>query len=161
MKAPVSISIIASALAALAVTVALLNAHTANEKQAPVIRASRVEIVDERGAVRISLEAVKNVATIRLRNENGDEAAVLTQDMTGRPVLYFNGGGQEAKVMLGYVCGSDVIGASGSIDCAGGWGLHIRGNDTKSTGVGFLDSGRPVVPLLSPGAKEPPRKARP
>jgi hypothetical protein len=123
---------------------ALTHAEYSQSPASPPVRTSRVELVDAKGTVRIVLDATATVPSIRLRNERGEDAAVLTLYEDGNPILYFNGADTEAKVAVGFVSSSDTKPPSPEF---GGWGLHVRGKNGQSTGVGFLQSGRPVEPL--------------
>jgi hypothetical protein len=128
----------------LVLLLALIHAEDSRTRATSPLRTSRVELVDARGTVRIVLDATAALPSIRLRNERGEDAAVLTLYSDGNPALYFNGAGTEAKVAVGFISSSDTTPPSPDF---GGWGLSVRGKNGQSTGVGFLQSGRPVEPL--------------
>jgi hypothetical protein len=136
-------------------------------------RTRDVEIVDERGRIRIKLDASEGHARIRLLNTTGqeimemndksrvagiekgvpqlsikrptgtDDAMVLTLDENNQPVLYFN----ESEVREGVVVLGHVSESDVAENPEGGWGLQVRGPGLKVSGIGFLKSGQAVEPL--------------
>ncbi len=172
MRMTIIVSIVLSVI-----TATLVNAAFDRQRRqlgSKILRAQKIEVVDEANRARLSLEATHDCACIRIlssdgrnmievgervvntnasksfpeivfRNRDGVESAILTVDVDDQGVLVFNSNNKEGKVMVGHLPTSDTI-PPGDF---GGWGLHVFGSEGRTTGVGFLSSGQIVEPAHS------------
>ena len=122
-----------------------------------VIRAKSVELIDAQGVVRGTFGLVNAgkhgvVPSLVMRDADGRDSLVLGLDIRGDGDLSFaSDHWNEAALELGHLTMVDDGTASTSKnveDKSGAWGLRVRSVDNKFTGIGFLNSAKPIVPLL-------------
>jgi len=169
MTRTVVFSLLLSLIASIAAAIALFGQKA---PEAAVLRAHRVEILDENNATRLVLEASHNCSCLRIltpsgistlelgektesagvkegiprlviRDSKGVDLSLLTVDIYGKSVLVFNSDKKEGKVMVGHLGTSDTV-PPGDM---GAWGLQVLGSDHASTGLGFMDSGKLIRPI--------------
>jgi hypothetical protein len=121
-----------------------------------VVRAKRVELVDEQGRIRGVFELTKSgqdsvQPRLVMRNADGSDSIEMGLDSRGDGALGFsNDYWNEGAVILGHLQNVDdgTQSTTKAIeDKSGAWGLRVRSPKNKFTDVGFLNSGRPMVPL--------------
>ena len=147
------LSVSTSVLASMAVTYAV---DRQRESVPPdVVRAKRIELVDSRGQVEswygVVDEGGRSVPRLVMRGSDGHESLALQVDMRGDGDLSFgNDHWQTSAIILGHLVNVDDGTESKSRDVedtTGSWGLQVRSKDDKFTRVGFLNSGKPMVPI--------------
>jgi hypothetical protein len=122
-----------------------------------VVRAKRVELIDAQGRIRGTFELAKAggddvVPCLVMRDADGRDSIYLGLDLRGDGELafpndYWNGG----ALVLGHLQNVDDGTQSRSKDVedkSGAWGLRVGNKQNKFTGVGFMNSGRPIAPLV-------------
>jgi hypothetical protein len=119
-----------------------------------VIRAKRVELIDRQGRIRGAFELVGDGPGgihLVMRDANGRDAIDMGIDGRGDGALAFsNGYWNQGAIVLGHLQNVDDGTESKSRDTpdiTGAWGLRVRSPQSKFTGVGFFNSGRPFEPL--------------
>ena len=121
-----------------------------------VVRAKRMELVDELGRIRGVFELTKSgqdsvQPRLVMRNADGSDSIEMGLDSRGDGALGFsNDYWNEGAVILGHLQNVDdgTQSTTKAIeDKSGAWGLRVRSPKNKFTDVGFLNSGRPMVPL--------------
>jgi hypothetical protein len=123
-----------------------------------VIRAKKVELIDLQGRVLGTFELVQDghggaLPHLVMRDSSGRDSIEMGVDSRGDVALGFaNDYWNEGAVILGHLQNVDDSTESKSKDVpdnSGGWGLQVRSpkNRFTATGVGFLNSGRPIVPV--------------
>jgi hypothetical protein len=121
-----------------------------------VLRAKRVELIDEQGRIRGTFELADQghygvTPRLIMRDADGRDSIYMGLDVRGDGGLafandYWNG----AAMVLGHLQNVDDGTESKSKDVedkSGAWGLQVRSKQNKFTGVGFMNSGRPIAPL--------------
>ena len=121
-----------------------------------VVRAKRVELIDAQGRIRGTFGLAKNGGDdvgphLVMRDADGRDSIYLGLDLRGDGELafpndYWNGG----ALVLGHLQNVDDGTQSRSKDIedkSGAWGLRVRSKQNKFTGVGFMNSGKPIAPL--------------
>lgn len=121
-----------------------------------VVRAKRVELIDAEGRVRGTFELADHghfgvTPHLIMRDADGRDSIYMGLDVRGDGSLAFaNDYWNEGSLILGHLQNVDDGTESKSKDIedkSGAWGLRVRSKENKFTGVGFLNSGRPIVPL--------------
>ena len=129
----------------LAITVVFLTStHPRERRNADVLRAKRVELVDNSGRVRASLgmtDRSDQTPALSLFDQNGREAVFLSVNERGYATMFFQSRQTEGKVALGYLTGSDVVIPAGEDDPLGAWGIRVRGKNLDTLSYGFMDRG--------------------
>ncbi len=150
----VALSIVLSVIVSTAVNLAF---DRQREPVLPdVVRAKRVELIDAQGRIRGTFELEKigrdDVGPrLIMRDADGRDSIYMGLDSRGDGELafpndYWNGG----ALVLGHLQNVDDGTQSRSKDIedkSGAWGLRVRSKQNKFTGVGFMNSGRPIAPL--------------
>ena len=146
----VALSVVLSVAASTAVNLAF---DKQREPVLPdVVRAKRVELIDTQGRIRGAFELAKDgVPDLVMRDADGRDSIYMGLDSRGDGGLgfandYWNAG----AVILGHLQNVDDGTQSRSKDVedkSGAWGLRVRSKENKFTGVGFMNSGRPIAPL--------------
>lgn len=122
-----------------------------------VVRARSVELIDAQGVVRGTFGLINAgkygvVPRLVMRDADGRDSIEMGLDIREDGELGFaSDHWNEGAVELGHLTMVDDGTASTSKDVeykSGAWGLRVRSVDSRFTGVGFLNSGRPIVPLL-------------
>jgi hypothetical protein len=144
-------------LSVVASTIANLEFDRQREPILPeVVRAKSVELIDAQGRIRGAFELIKSGQdSVRpylvMRDADGNDSIEMGLDGRGDGALAFsNDYWNEGAVILGHLQNVDDGTQSTTKaveDRSGAWGLRIRSPKAKYTGVGFLNSGRPMVPL--------------
>src|SRR5260370_5626098 len=121
-----------------------------------VVRAKRVELIDAEGRIRGTFELAKDgrdgvVPRLVMRDADGRDSIEMGVDSRGNGALSFaSEHWNEGAVILGHL---DLVDPNGTdqqikaVDKSGAWGLQTRSPQSKYTGVGFFNSGRPIAPL--------------
>jgi hypothetical protein len=121
-----------------------------------VVRAKSVELIDAYGRIRGTFELAKDgrggvMPRMVMRDADGRDSIQMFVDRRGDGVLGFaSDHWNEGAVILGHLQNVDDGTESKSKDVedtTGAWGLRVRSTGSKFTGVGFLNSGRPIAPL--------------
>jgi hypothetical protein len=117
-----------------------------------VVRAKRVELIDEQGRIRGIFELAKSGQPhLVMRDAAGSDSIEMGLDSRGDGALGFsNDYWNEGAVILGHLQNVDdgTQSTTKAIeDKSGAWGLRVRSPKSKFTDVGFLNSGRPMVPM--------------
>jgi hypothetical protein len=111
------------------------------------LRGKKIELVDDKGAVRSAFEMTgvegHEQPQFTMKDERGRTAVVLTLNEWGQGFIAFNSDTKQGKVMVGYIETGDTPTYN---DSTGSWGLRILGMDGKDVGVGILNSGKVLVP---------------
>jgi hypothetical protein len=129
-------------------TILVLNHHN-GLASSDVLRVKRIELVDAKGRVGGILELESNrpgepTTRLTLRGPNGRDSIVMNVNSKGDGTISFsNPFWNEGAVTLGHLLNSDD-----GADKNGAWGLRIRSADGRYTGIGFFDSGAPIVPSV-------------
>ncbi|HEX7158452.1 MAG TPA: hypothetical protein VF214_05545 [Edaphobacter sp.] len=112
----------------------------------PVVRANRVEIVDQNGKMRavLGIDNSDSVPKLALYNTEGREAAFLTLNSNGYGTMYFQDKKTEGKVSVGYLWGSDTPTPSDIEDPLSSWGIRVRGINGVQTSFGLLNNDQPI-----------------
>jgi hypothetical protein len=117
-----------------------------------VVRAKSVELIDDQGRIRGAFALAKDgVPRLVMRDADERDSIEMGLNARGDGVLgfandYWNG----AALILGHLQNVDDGTESKSKDVedkSGAWGLRVRSKENKLTGVGFMNSGRPIAPL--------------
>jgi hypothetical protein len=121
-----------------------------------VIRAKRVELIDAQGRIRGTFGLASDgrngvLPRLVMRGADGRDAIEMGIDGKGNGVLSFaSEHWNEGALILGHLDLVDYKVANQQIedvDKSGAWGLQIRSPQSKYTGIGFFNSGRPLVPM--------------
>jgi hypothetical protein len=116
-----------------------------------VIRAARLELIDQNGKTKAVLEtdaADSLNPKLVFYNDAGRAAAFLTVNSKGYGTMYFQDKKTEGKVSVGYLWGSDTPTPPDSEDPLSSWGIGVRGSNGVQTSFGLLNNGQPI-----PGCK--------
>lgn len=119
-----------------------------------VVRAKKIELVDDAGRVRGEFKLVlaslgREEPSLELLDDQGLQAVVLQLNHRGEGTLYFNSSRiREGIVSLGYLQFDDMIGPE---DPMGGWGLKVQESETNITRMGLSNSGKPLGLSAPPG----------
>ncbi len=121
-----------------------------------VVRAKRLELIDAQGRIRGTFELVRNGHDdvgphLVMRDADGRDSIEMGVNARGDGALAFaNDYWNAGAVILGHLQNVDDGTQSRTKDVedkSGAWGLRVRSKENKFTGVGFMNSGRPMVPL--------------
>jgi hypothetical protein len=140
-------------LSVVASTIANLAFDRQREPVLPdVIRAKRVELIDGQGRIRGVFELAKGGEPhLVMRDTDGRDSIEMFVDGRGDGALGFsNDYWNEGAVILGHLQNVDdgTQSTTKAIeDKSGAWGLRVRSSKNKFTSIGFLNSGKPMVPL--------------
>lgn len=149
----IAISVAISVAASIAANIAL---ERRRESVLPgVLRAKKMELVDANGHVRGTFELVcdgHNAVTpmLIMQDSDGRDMIDMGIDVNGNGVLSFaSEHWNEGAVILGHLDLEDAANSrqDKTLGKSGAWGLQIRSPQNRWTGVGFLNTGRPIVPL--------------
>jgi hypothetical protein len=149
-------SVILSALTSIAVSVALKPKIESSQRD--ILRVKGIELVDDRGRVLGAFELTAggrgNAAPrLVLRDIDGRDSIRMEVDSRGDGTLGFSSDHwNEGAVILGHLQNVDDGSEPKSKqaeDKMGAWGLRIRSEDNKFTGLGFLNSGEPITPMTN------------
>ena len=123
-----------------------LNTEVRAAENVQVVRANRLEILDQSGKTRavLGVDAPNANPKLSLYDNNGREATFLTLNSQGYATMYFQSKQTEAKVSLGYLWGSDSPTASELEDPLGSWGVRVRGVNGTQTSFGMLNNGQSI-----------------
>jgi hypothetical protein len=115
-------------------------------ENAQVVRASRLEIVDQSGKTRavLGVDGTNSGPKLSLYNNDGREAAFLMVNSQGYGTMYFQDKKTEGKVSVGYLWGSDTATPSDIEDPLSSWGIRVRGLNGAQTSFGLLNDGHPI-----------------
>ena len=154
-KVPIA-SVVLSVLASIIVSIALKPKAVSSQRD--VLRVKGIELVDDRGRVLGAFELVGNgrenaLPRLVLRDIDGRDSIKMEVDSRGDGTLGFsNDHWNEGAVILGHLQNVDDRSESKSKqtdDKTGAWGLRIRSEDNRFTGIGFLNSGEPITPMAT------------
>jgi hypothetical protein len=120
----------------------------ASSPEASVLRARRVEIVDQKGRVTAELGEISDnsgIAGLSLLDSHGRKAVTLALDNRGYGMLYFQSKHTEAKVTVGYFTGNDEAVPLSEEDPEGMWGIRVLRPGFEAPQVfGVQGDGRPI-----------------
>jgi hypothetical protein len=156
-KQSLSTLVLSVVLSVIASTAANLAFDRQREPVLPdVVRAKSVELIDSQGRIRATFELVKDgrdsvVPHLVMRDANGRDSIEMGVDARGNGALSFaSEHWNEGAVILGHLNLVDPNGPdpeTKEVDKSGAWGLQTRSPQSKYTGIGFFNSGRPIAPL--------------
>jgi hypothetical protein len=143
----------------LSVLATLMVARRNRSEAIELVRARRIELVDEKGNVRGAFKLGvwagaegKEVPSIVLLDDDGNVAVDLLLNPRGEGTLYFNSHSaknfREGIISLGYLQFDDSGAAQ---DPSGAWGLRVENNRRSTTGMGIRNSGEPLGLSALPG----------
>jgi hypothetical protein len=121
-----------------------------------VVRAKRVELIDAQGRIRGTFELADQghygvTPRLIMRDADGRDSIDMGLDSRGDGELAFaNDYWVAGALVLGHLQNVDDGTQSRSKDIedkSGAWGIRVRSKQNKFTGVGFMNSGRPIAPL--------------
>ncbi len=120
-----------------------------------LIRTKQFEVVDGGGRVLIRMAGVKHgndpaVPVVTLLDADGRDSITMAVDPRGDGILNFASDRWHGTIVLGHLVMVDDETQSKSRDVpdtSGAWGMRVRSPDNKFTYFGFLNSGKPMVPL--------------
>jgi hypothetical protein len=148
-KALVTWNILLTLMLAATLTLRSLSNHRGGAEEAVrVIRAARIELVDQRGKTKAVFEADgpgSSGPMLALYDGAGREAAFLTVSSKGYGTLYFRDKQTEGKVSVGYLWGSDTPSPADTEDPLSSWGIRVRGHNGSQVSFGVLNNGEPIL----------------
>lgn len=115
-------------------------------ENAQVVRANRLEIIDQNGKTRaiLGVDSPNSAPKLSLYSSEGREAAFISLNSKGYGTMYFQDKKTEGKVSVGYLWGSDTPTPPDREDPLSSWGIRVRGNNGAQTNFGFLSNGQPI-----------------
>jgi hypothetical protein len=150
----VAISVVSSII--LSISANLIFNRQREYAPSDVVRAKRVELIDAQGRVLGTFELVQDghggaLPRLVMRDSSGRDSIQMGVDGRGDGALGFaNDYWNEGAIILGHLQNVDDGTESKSRnvpDESAAWGLRIRSPQNRFTGIGFLNSGRPIAPI--------------
>lgn len=150
----VVISVVSSVV--LSIFASLIFDRQREQVPSDVVRAKKVELIDAQGRVLGIFELVQDghggaLPRLVMRDSSGRDSIEMGVNGRGDGALGFaNDHWNEGAIILGHLQNVDDGTESKSRDVpddSGAWGLRVRSPQSKYTGVGFFNSGRPIVPV--------------
>jgi len=124
-----------------------------------IIHAKAIELIDSQGRLRATFELTKTgeseeVPHLVMSDADGRDVIEMAVDHKGRGIIGFaSEHWNEGAVTLGHLELTDIESLNKPIkdvDKSGAWGILVRSPQSKYTGIGFFNSGRPITPATTP-----------